>query len=67
MIASRGTGATRVSFRKPNCRSHSRPIPEKIDENSIDMPTTPGAMNWSELPMPARWNIATKPKPNTRR
>ena len=46
MMCSRGTGATSVSFRKPNCRSHSRPIPEKIDVNRMPMPMTPGAMNW---------------------
>ena len=45
MICSRGTGATSVSFRKPNCRSQSRPMPEKIDVKRIAMPTTPGAMN----------------------
>ena len=45
MICRRGTGATSVSFRKPNWRSHSRPMPEKIDENSTDMPITPGATN----------------------
>ena len=30
MTVIRGTGATSVSFKKPNCRSHSRPMPEKI-------------------------------------
>ena len=37
MICRRGTGATSVSLRNPNCRSHSRPMPEKIDENSTDI------------------------------
>jgi hypothetical protein len=45
MICNLGTGATSVSFRKPNCRSHSNPIPEKIDENRTDNPITPGATN----------------------
>ncbi len=45
MICMRGTGATSVSFRKPNCRSQSKPMPEKIDENRMLMPITPGAMN----------------------
>ncbi len=31
---SRGTGATSVSFRKPNCRSQIRPMPENAPENS---------------------------------
>ncbi len=45
MIVVRGTGATSVSLRNPNCRSQSSPIPEKIDVNRTDIPTTPGAMN----------------------
>lgn len=46
MMCSRGTGATSVSLRKPNCRSQSRPMPEKIDMNNTDIAMTPGAMNW---------------------
>ncbi len=46
MIARRGTGATSVSFRNPNWRSHSMAIPENIAVNSTVMPITPGAMNW---------------------
>ena len=42
----RGTGATSVSFKKPNCRSHSSPMPENAAENSTVMPMTPGARNW---------------------
>ena len=45
MMCVRGTGATSVSFRKPNCRSQIRLMPEKIDENSTVMPMTPGATN----------------------
>jgi hypothetical protein len=45
MICSRDTGATSVSLRNPNCRSHNRPTPEKMDVNRIDMPTTPGERN----------------------
>src|SRR3989442_1265705 len=46
MIARRGTGATKVSFRNPNWRSHSIAIPENMAVNSTVMPITPGAMNW---------------------
>src|SRR5207253_6711735 len=46
MIARRGTGATRVSFKNPNWRSHSMAIPENMAVNSTVMPITPGAMNW---------------------
>jgi hypothetical protein len=45
MICNRGTGATSVSFKKPNWRSHSNPSPEKIEENRTVMPITPGATN----------------------
>jgi hypothetical protein len=41
----REIGATSISFRKPNCRSQSKPMPEKMDVNRIDMPMMPGAMN----------------------
>ena len=44
-MLSRGTGATKVSLRKPNWRSQSKPIPEKIDVKSTVIPITPGAMN----------------------
>ena len=40
-----GTGATRVSFKNPNWRSNSRPIPENIELNKTVMATTPGATN----------------------
>jgi hypothetical protein len=45
MISIRETGATSVSLRKPNCRSHSIAIPEKTELKSTVIPTTPGAMN----------------------
>ena len=45
MIVSRGTGATSVSFKNPNCRSQRSPIPEKIDVNSTPIAMTPGATN----------------------
>src|SRR5207302_1870843 len=46
MMARRGTGAARVSFRNPNWRSRSIAIPENMAVNSTVMPITPGAMNW---------------------
>ena len=46
MIWMRGTGATRVSLRKPNWRSQSMAMPEKMELKSTVMPMTPGAMNW---------------------
>ena len=45
MSCRRGTGATSVSLRNPNWRSHNRPRPEKMEENSTVMPITPGATN----------------------
>src|SRR5467141_2089035 len=67
MIARRGTGATSVSFRNPNWRSHSIAIPENMAVNSTVMPITPGAMNWRYLPSPARWNTGPRPNPSTPR
>ena len=46
MIAKRGTGATSVSFRNPNCRSHSISMPEKIAEKMMLIATMPGTRNW---------------------
>ena len=46
MMLKRETGATRVSFRKPNWRSQSMAMPEKMELNRTVMPMTPGAMNW---------------------
>src|SRR5206468_599500 len=63
----RGTGATSVSFRNPNWRSHSMAIPENMAVNSTVMPITPGAMNWRYLPSPARWNTGPRPNPSTPR
>ncbi len=45
MICRRETGATSVSFRKPNWRSQSIAMPEKTELKSTVMPMTPGAMN----------------------
>ena len=44
-IAMRDTGATRVSLRKPNWRSQSMAIPEKMELKRTVMPMTPGATN----------------------
>ena len=46
MIAERGTGATKVSLRKPNWRSHMTSTPENTEEKMMAMPTMPGATNW---------------------
>ena len=40
------TGATNVSFKKPNCLSHITFIPQKIDVNKMVCATTPGTTNW---------------------
>ncbi len=45
MMCSRGTGATSVSLRKPNCRSHRSAMPENMAENSTVIEMMPGAMN----------------------
>ncbi len=39
------TGATRVSFKKPNCLSQIISMPEKIAENKTLMAIMPGARN----------------------
>jgi len=44
-LGKRGTGATSVSLRKPNCRSQSMAMPEKTELKRTVMPTTPGAIN----------------------
>jgi hypothetical protein len=44
-ISSRGTGATRVSFRKPNWRSQMISMPLKIAVNRMPIVTMPGARN----------------------
>jgi hypothetical protein len=46
MMRIRGTGATSVSFRKPNWRSQMSSIPEKIEVNNTVIAITPGARNW---------------------
>ncbi len=45
IICHRGTGATKVSFRKPNCLSQITLIPEKIAKNKILIETIPGTKN----------------------
>jgi hypothetical protein len=46
MMVTRGTGATSVSFRNPNCRSQMSSMPLKMPEKSTVMAITPGARNW---------------------
>ena len=46
MIALRGTGATKVAFMNPNCRSQMTCMPLKIEVNTIVMPAMPGTRNW---------------------
>ena len=41
-ISSRETGATSVSFRKPNCRSQMISMPENTALNKIAMEIIPG-------------------------
>ena len=41
-IDARLTGATRISRRKPNSRSHTIEAAEKMAVNSTDMASTPG-------------------------
>ena len=45
-ISIRDTGATRVSFRKPNWRSQMISMPENTALNRMPMVTMPGARNW---------------------
>lgn len=40
MITRRGTAATSISFRKPDWRSHSSTMPEKMELNRTVMPMT---------------------------
>ena len=42
MITMRGTGATIVSFKKPNWRSQISSMPENTAGNRMVMPITPG-------------------------
>ena len=42
----RGIGATRISLRKPNSRSHIMDIPDHMAEKIKDMATMPGKINW---------------------
>jgi hypothetical protein len=46
MIFVRETGATSVSFRKPNWRSQITSMPVNIAEKRTAMPIIPGARNW---------------------
>ena len=41
----REMGATSISFMKPNSRSHTIEMDEKIDEKRMVMPIMPGKMN----------------------
>lgn len=45
MIDVREMGATRISFRKPNCRSQMIMMPNEMEEKSSTMPIIPGARN----------------------
>ena len=49
MIWIRGTGAPSVSFKNPNCRSHSSPIPENTELNSTVIAMMPGAKGLESL------------------
>jgi hypothetical protein len=67
--AVRDTGATSTSLRKPNSRSHTTEMAERIAVNSTAMHRMPGNMNWrkSSAP-PAADDIAwPRPVPNTNR
>ena len=42
----REMGATSISFMKPNSRSQTMEMDEKMDANRMVMPIMPGKMNW---------------------
>lgn len=67
MITRRGTAATSISFRKPDWRSHSSTMPEKMELNRTVMPMTSGARNCMLLPVPDRYNTGPNPNPRARR
>src|SRR5690349_13074526 len=50
MMFVRVTGATRVSFRKPNCLSHIRPTPQKIALNKMVCAIMPGTIKSDNFP-----------------
>jgi len=46
IISNLETGATNVSFKKPNCLSQIISIPEKTAAKRMLMAITPGVKNW---------------------
>jgi hypothetical protein len=65
----RGTGETRISFRKPNSRSQRMLIAEKTEVKSTVIPRMPGNMNlmYLTLPPPKTLNAACRPVPRRSR
>ena len=63
------TGATKISFRKPNCRSQIIDTPANIDANIIDKATMPGARKSRKLiPVVSPGNlIGLRPSPKNAR
>ena len=67
-MAPRRTGATSISRRKPNSRSHTIDPAEKIAVNIVDIATTPGNRNVRRLspPVPPETRV-DRPVPSTNR
>ena len=62
MIALRRTGATSISRRNPNSRSHTIDTAENIAVNSTDSASTPGNMNVRRLTLPV-WPCVSDERP----
>jgi hypothetical protein len=67
MIDPRRTGATSISRRKPNSRSHTMEMAENMAVNMTDRTRTPGKMNVlrSTPPVASRVRVAI-PVPSTK-
>jgi len=68
MIEPRRTGATSISRRNPNSRSHTTDAAENIAVNSTDVASTPGKMNVFRFTPPVEALVSDdRPVPRTKR
>ena len=66
MIAPREMGATIISRRKPNSRSHTREMPANAAVNSTDVASTPGKRKVRKSVLPPVSTMLPRPVPTTK-
>jgi hypothetical protein len=66
-MAQRETGATKTSFKKPNYRSQTIEIAEKMEVKSTIMVMMPGYMNSEKFTPAGPLKVGDRAVPNTKR